>query len=77
MSHHAREYMVYPEVPIDKPWERIDEWINGFFFSRDYQEAMAKARMGVVNWHVPFVVQESPAGGIGPKESYYWVIGEE
>jgi len=77
MSHHARGYRIYPDDETDhsnEQWAKSDSWINGLEFRRDYNEAMALAKVGAISCGMPFVVQIIPIGGKRPKYAEVWVV---
>tara|TARA_R110000744_G_scaffold312561_1_gene419941 strand:+ start:172 stop:420 length:249 start_codon:yes stop_codon:yes gene_type:complete len=77
MSHHAHGYRIYPDdnpAHSSERWAKATGWVNGFEFKRDYNEAMALAKLGVISFGIPFVVQMIPTGGKRPRYAETWVV---
>jgi len=79
MSHHGHGYRIYPDDSNNpkvshEQWVKADTWINGLSFKKDFNEAVAIAKLGVRSCGTPFVVMEIPLGGIRPEMCNIWLI---
>ena len=77
MSHNAHGYRIYPDDKIknnNDKWAKADRWINGLEFKRDFNEAVALAKVGTISFGIPFVIQMNPIGGKRPKYAEVWVV---
>jgi|DEB0MinimDraft_6_1074348.scaffolds.fasta_scaffold04968_2 hypothetical protein len=77
MSHHGHGYRVYPDDMSEhthEEWSKADSWINGLEFRKDFNEALALAKLGAVNCQFPFIVMEIPIGGKRQRFCDCWVI---
>ena len=77
MSHHEHGYRVHPSdnpAHSNEDWAKAIRWVNGSEFKRDYNEAMALAKLGAISFGIPFVVQMIPIGGKRPRYAETWVV---
>ena len=77
MSHHAHGYRIHPDdnpSHSNKRWAKTSKWINGSKFKRDYNEAMALARLGAISNGIAFIVQKIPIGGNRPTHAETWIV---
>tara|TARA_R110000764_G_scaffold232112_1_gene324264 strand:- start:363 stop:611 length:249 start_codon:yes stop_codon:yes gene_type:complete len=77
MSHHAHGYRIYPDdnpFHSNERWAKTSKWVYGSEFKRDYNEAMALAKLGAISVGIPFVVQMIPIGGKRPTHAETWIV---
>lgn len=77
MAHHKHGFRICPDNDTSydiTQWSKAKKCINGLAFKKDFNEAIALAKLGAISCRIPFIVQMIPIGGKRPRYANTWVI---